>query len=307
MATPHVAGAAALVAALKPQLTPDGIKAVLMNSVDAVAAWNGKVASDGRLNLLTAAIDTSGDIAPTASLTKPLAGAIFLAPASIVLEAAAGDADGSITKVDFFANGVFVGTDSTAPYAVNWPVVQAGAYNLTAVATDNRAFTTTSAPVRVTVQAAVLQDVRVNVAAAANGGRVSASSTYDATYAASYAIDRNRRAAVSKNTWADATLSAYPDWLRVDFSSSKTIEEIDVFTGQASDTVEPTATMTSTYTIADFQVQYLDGRAMDCRPRRHRHGQPERLAEIRLRSSHDDGDPGGGDPQPGDVQPHRRD
>ena len=262
MATPHVAGAAALVAALKPQLTPVGIKAVLMNSVDAVAAWNGKVASGGRLNLFTAAIDTTGDIAPTASLTKPLAGAIFTAPASIVLEASASDADGSITKVDFFANGAFVGTDSTAPYAVTWPGVQAGAYDLTAVATDNRAFTTTSAPVRVTVEpATVLQDVRVNVAAAANGGRVSVSSTYDATYAASYAIDGNRRAAVSKNTWADATQSVYPDWLRVDFSGSKTIAEIQVFTGQASDTVDPTTTMTSSYTIADFQVQYWTARS----------------------------------------------
>ena len=73
------------------------------------------------------------------------------------------------------------------------------------------------------------------------------------------AIDGNRRAAVSKNTWADATQSAYPDWLRVDFSGSKKIGEIHVFTGQASDTVEPTTTMTSSYTIADFQVQYWTG------------------------------------------------
>ena len=99
----------------------------------------------------------------------------------------------------------------------------------------------------------------LNVASTANGGRVSVSSTYGTTYAATYAIDGNRRAAVSKNTWADATSSAYPDWLRVDFSSSKTINEIHVFTGQATDTVEPTTTMTSSYTIADFQVQYWTG------------------------------------------------
>ena len=72
----------------------------------------------------------------------------------------------------------------------------------------------------------------LNVASTANGGRVSVSSTYSTTYAATYAIDGNRRAAVSKNTWADATSSAYPDWLRVDFSSGKTINEIHVFTGK---------------------------------------------------------------------------
>ena len=260
MATPHVAGAAALLAALKPQLTPDGIKAVLMNSVDAVAAWNGKVASGGRLNLLMAAIDTSGDIAPVASLAKPLAGAIFSAPASIVLEASASDADGSVAKVDFFANGAFVGTDSTAPYAVNWTSVQAGAYDLTAVATDNRAFTATSTAVRVTVEApALTQNVRVNVASAANGGRVSASSWYGGLSAPSYAIDGKRRASSSAGSWADGTAGQYPDWIRVDFASTKAIGEIDVFTGQTDGSIDPTATMTTTYTLADFQVQYWTG------------------------------------------------
>jgi len=51
MATPHVAGAAALVEDEFPGATLYGIKALLMNSVDPVAALTGKTLSDGRLNV----------------------------------------------------------------------------------------------------------------------------------------------------------------------------------------------------------------------------------------------------------------
>ena len=55
MATPHVAGVAALVSGLKPGLTPAGIRTLLMNSVDLLAGWSGIVASGGRLNAYLAA------------------------------------------------------------------------------------------------------------------------------------------------------------------------------------------------------------------------------------------------------------
>ncbi len=54
MATPHVAGAAALLSAYNPSLSPASLKASLMNNVDAVAAWNGLVKTGGRLNVFRA-------------------------------------------------------------------------------------------------------------------------------------------------------------------------------------------------------------------------------------------------------------
>lgn len=54
MATPHVAGSAALVAAQHPTLSAASIKATLMNNVDNLAAWNGVVKSNGRLNVFKA-------------------------------------------------------------------------------------------------------------------------------------------------------------------------------------------------------------------------------------------------------------
>src|SRR5262249_53370233 len=53
MATPHVAGAAALVLS-QCALSTASLKSVLLNSVDRLASLNGLVASGGRLNVNTA-------------------------------------------------------------------------------------------------------------------------------------------------------------------------------------------------------------------------------------------------------------
>lgn len=51
MATPHVAGAAALYAALNPGATAAQIKSALMSSATPTASCNGRVVSNGRLNV----------------------------------------------------------------------------------------------------------------------------------------------------------------------------------------------------------------------------------------------------------------
>jgi subtilisin family serine protease len=51
MASPHVAGAAALLSALDPSLSASSLKATLMNQVDALPAWTALVRSGGRLNV----------------------------------------------------------------------------------------------------------------------------------------------------------------------------------------------------------------------------------------------------------------
>lgn len=54
MATPHVTGAAALLAAHYPTMSAASIKATLMNTVDLLPQWNGIVRSGGRLNVFRA-------------------------------------------------------------------------------------------------------------------------------------------------------------------------------------------------------------------------------------------------------------
>ncbi|WP_166648133.1 Ig-like domain-containing protein [Hymenobacter sp. UV11] len=89
---------------------------------------------------------------PTVSLTAPLASATFTTPATINLAATAADADGTVTKVEFYQGTTKLGEDTTAPYTYAWTGVVTGSYVLTAVATDNSGATTTSASVTVLVR-----------------------------------------------------------------------------------------------------------------------------------------------------------
>ncbi|MEO6329661.1 MAG: Ig-like domain-containing protein, partial [Ginsengibacter sp.] len=91
------------------------------------------------------------NVAPTVSITSPSADASFIAPASITINAAAADADGSITKVDFYNGTTLLSTDDTSPYTFTWSNVAAGSYTLTAKATDNGGLVTSSDTVAIYV------------------------------------------------------------------------------------------------------------------------------------------------------------
>ncbi len=95
---------------------------------------------------------TAPNVPPSVSLTSPVGGATFNAPASITLTASASDSDGTITKVEFFHGGTtLIATVTTPPYSVIWSSVPQAAYTLTAVATDNQLASTASSPVNVSV------------------------------------------------------------------------------------------------------------------------------------------------------------
>jgi len=79
----------------------------------------------------------------------------------VALSATAADAGGSITQVQFFVNGVSIGTiASPGPYSMNWTAVL-GTASITAVATDNGGLTTTSNTVAIIVLANVAPSVSI--------------------------------------------------------------------------------------------------------------------------------------------------
>ncbi len=88
---------------------------------------------------------------PAVELTSPTEGTIHQSSAVVLLSASASDADGSITLVEFFANGVAIGEDANAPYEFAWQSNQSGSYTLAAKATDNLGVSTNSTPVSITV------------------------------------------------------------------------------------------------------------------------------------------------------------
>ncbi len=91
------------------------------------------------------------DIPPVVSLQSPSSGALFAAPASIQLQAAASDADGTVTKVEFYQGTVKIGETTNSPFQFTWTNVASGNYAITAIATDNWGLSTPSMPVTIRV------------------------------------------------------------------------------------------------------------------------------------------------------------
>ncbi len=109
-----------------------------------------------------------------------------------------------------------------------------------------------------------IANASANVASAANGATVTASSFYNTAYAPAGVIDGDRKGTAWGNGggWNDATPNLFPDWVQINFASAKSIREIDVFTVQDNYAAPgtPTPAMTfSLYGISNFQVQYWDG------------------------------------------------
>jgi hypothetical protein len=102
-------------------------------------------------------VEVVPNVAPTVSVNSPANGATFTAPASITLTAVAADADGTVSKVEFFNGATKLGEDLTSPYSYSWTGVAAGTYTITAKATDNVLASTTSSAISVVVNTPTAQ------------------------------------------------------------------------------------------------------------------------------------------------------
>ncbi|MDQ3247615.1 MAG: Ig-like domain-containing protein, partial [Chloroflexota bacterium] len=110
-------------------------------------------------------------VAPTVVLTSPANNTITQGGIPVVINAVAGDSDGTVTQVAFFVNNVPVAgcVDVSEPYQCTWTPFVAGAYSLTAQATDNHGANTTSAAVNVQVNTTVNQPPTVAIVSPADG------------------------------------------------------------------------------------------------------------------------------------------
>jgi O-glycosyl hydrolase len=85
------------------------------------------------------------------SLTNPAEGATFRAPAIIALQANASSAEGVLAGVEFFNGTNKLGECFTSPYSLEWSNVPAGAYVLSAKASNSLGVVGSSPDVHVTV------------------------------------------------------------------------------------------------------------------------------------------------------------
>jgi plastocyanin len=134
----------------------------------------------------------SANVLPSIAITSPTAAAVLAAPWAGPIRASTSDNDGSVLKVDFFANTTLLGTVSNPPPTINFPVnnLGAGAYSLKAVAMDNRGATNTSAAVAISV----LTPASIQLSGPAWVGGNSFQFSYSATTGLRYIVQKSNLA-----------------------------------------------------------------------------------------------------------------
>ncbi|MBW8863967.1 MAG: hypothetical protein JF609_03405 [Verrucomicrobia bacterium] len=111
-------------------------------------AWGGAFETGDRSFTYTRS--TPAAVAPTVTVTNPVSGTVFAAPANVTISADAAVSGGTVTNVQFFTNNISIGSVTTAPFKLTANNLVAGSYALKAAATAG-GISTTSAVVNVSV------------------------------------------------------------------------------------------------------------------------------------------------------------
>lgn len=169
-------------------------------------------------------VNAAGNQLPAVSITSPANNASFTAPANVTIQAAASDADGTISRVEFYRGTTLVGSDTTSPYSATWSSAPSGSYTLTARAFDNAGAATTSSPVNINVGSSSNQLPTVSITSPASG----------ATFTAPASLTIAANAADGDGTIARVDFYAGTQLIATDTSSPYTASWTNVAAGSYS-------------------------------------------------------------------------
>ena len=99
---------------------------------------------------ITLGADNVFNLPPTVTILSPTNAAVFDAPASFTLSAQPADPDGTVTRVEFYRDGLKLGQMTASPYNFNVSNLGAGIYTFSVKAFDN-SLATASASITVNV------------------------------------------------------------------------------------------------------------------------------------------------------------
>lgn len=140
----------------------DGTSAGVVNTVPFSGSWTS---TSGTHTLTAKATDNDGGqtvsssvfinvanhIAPTISISAPTAGTTKNIGDAVAITALPTVFDGAtVASVQYFVNGVSIGTILSSPWTINWTAVE-GTASISAKVTDSRGAFATSAPIAITV------------------------------------------------------------------------------------------------------------------------------------------------------------
>ncbi|WP_051965070.1 glycoside hydrolase family 5 protein, partial [Deinococcus misasensis] len=117
-----------------------GVEALdMVNSFNASSptTWGNMIFADLATSKVATVFDGPLNKTPTVAISSPTEGQSFASGSTVNVTATASDTDGTVSKVDFYVDGVLKLSDTTAPYTYAATGLTAGAHAIRAVATDN--------------------------------------------------------------------------------------------------------------------------------------------------------------------------
>lgn len=222
-------------------------------------SWNGVVAANGSVstgfnanaganNPLPTSFSLNGTdcvgaaVPPSVQLTGPSANTRYVAPATIPINASATTpSGGTISKVEFYHDGLLLNTDTAAPYAFSWTGVpaQATAYHVQAISYDAAGVKSSTADVPVFVDASadpsIVADTSLIAVAPGESTTFKVSLSKAPTTATTVAVARTAGSTALTATPASLNFST------TNFATAQTVT-VSAAAGTAADT---TATFTA--------------------------------------------------------------
>src|SRR5256885_15209531 len=83
------------------------------------------------------AVTVGNNQPPIVALTEPFRGQVYQAPGDIQISADPTETSATIARVDFYGDGILLGSATAAPYTILWSGVAGGSHTVTAIARDS--------------------------------------------------------------------------------------------------------------------------------------------------------------------------
>jgi plastocyanin len=94
--------------------------------------------SFGMVGTITVNASVPVNIPPTISISSPVSGKTFAAPANVTIQTTPADSDGTVTNVQFLRGATVLGNKSSAPFSFTASNLTAADYVLSAIVSDNQ-------------------------------------------------------------------------------------------------------------------------------------------------------------------------
>jgi plastocyanin len=142
---------------------------------------------------------TASAVPPAVTITNPVAGTVFSAPANLTIQASATISSGTVTNVQFLIGATVLTNRSTAPYVAVTNDLAVGTYKLSAIATGSNGLTATNS-VTISVVTPAPLEAGTAVFSLSGGFQFSYSATVGLTYVVQVSTNLSNWNSLATNT-----------------------------------------------------------------------------------------------------------